>query len=369
MGKDGTGALEIKKITVLGGGNIGTQFACVSAAKGYEVCVFSSKAEKYDGTLQIIDEEDRIVCKSQITKVTNDLAEALADCDVAFVTLPSFMFPQLAKDMEPYVTEKLCIGVIPGTGGAEFSFRGCIDAGARLFGIQRVPSVARLVEYGKCVRTEGKREKLHLSAIPKENTAVLAEFISNLFDMPCESLNNYLCVTMTPSNPILHTTRLCMMFADYKDGVKYDRNPLFYGEWDEASAELLLACDEEHQRLLAKMDGLDLREVRSLREHYESQTPRELTNKLRSIPSLHGLSSPMVQVEDGWIPDFNSRYFTADFPYGLAIIEQVARIVGMDVPNISKTMEWYRRVTGNGNYFNIRDYGIDTIQDIYALYQ
>lgn len=359
---------RFKKITVLGGGNIGTQFACVAASKGYEVCVYSSKVEKYDGKLTIVDGDNQILYAARVATVTNDLSVALSDCDIAFVTLPSFMFPKLAKEMEPYVTEKLHIGAIPGTGGAEFSFSCCVRAGATLFGIQRVPCVARLVEYGKTVRVEGKRERLHLAAIPKRKTQVLADFISDLFDMPCDSLNNYLCVTMTPSNPILHTTRLCSMFGDYTEGVVYDRNPLFYGEWDEASAELLLACDREHQLLLSKMDRLDLREVRSLREHYESDTPQKLTAKLCSIASLHNLSSPMVQVEGGWIPDFHSRYFTADFPYGLAIIEQVARIVGVDVPNINRTMAWYQRVTGDENVLNLRDHGITCIEDIYTLY-
>lgn len=359
---------QFKKITVLGGGNIGTQFACVAASKGYEVCVYSSKVEKYDGQLTIVDGDNQVLYAARVVKVTNDLSEALADCDIAFVTLPSFMFPKLAKEMEPYVTEKLHIGAIPGTGGAEFSFSGCIRKGATLFGLQRVPCVARLVEYGKTVRVEGKRERLHLAAIPKEKTRELADFMSDLFDMPCDSLNNYLCVTMTPSNPILHTTRLCCMFGDYAKGVFYDRNPLFYGQWDEASAELLLACDAEHQMLLKKMDRLDLREVRSLREHYESDTAQQLTAKLSSIASLHNLSSPMIQVEGGWIPDFQSRYFTADFPYGLAIIEQIAQVVGVDVPNISKTMAWYRQVTGDQTALSLRDHGINCIEDIYGLY-
>lgn len=359
----------IKKITVLGGGNIGTQFACVCASKGYEVCVFSSKPSKYDGQLKIMDGENNVICRGTIANVTDDLAEALHGCDIAFVTVPSFMFSGLAQAMRPYVTEQLRIGVIPGTGGAEFAFRSCMDAGAVLFGIQRVPCVARLCEYGRSVCVEGKRDKLHLAAIPKEESPVLADFIADLFDMPCDILDNYLCVTMTPSNPILHTTRLCSMFSDYVPGKIYDRNPLFYGEWTQESSELLLACDSEHQNMLAAISNLDLKEVRSLKLHYESETPEQLTAKIRSIKSLHNLSSPMKQIGNGWIPDFNSRYFTADFPYGLAIIEQIAKVVDVRVPNISKTLEWYYCVTGRSNQFMLSDYGIRSLQDIYHLYQ
>jgi len=41
------------------------------------------------------------------------------------------------------------IGVVPGSGGAEFAFKGCIDKRCVLFGLQRVHSISRLKEYGK----------------------------------------------------------------------------------------------------------------------------------------------------------------------------------------------------------------------------
>jgi 3-hydroxyacyl-CoA dehydrogenase len=47
-------------VAVIGGGNIGTQFACKCASKGYRVNVYSSKPELYDGLLEIIDEDNKI---------------------------------------------------------------------------------------------------------------------------------------------------------------------------------------------------------------------------------------------------------------------------------------------------------------------
>ena len=76
----------------------------------------------------------------------------------------------------------------------------------------------------------------------------------------------------------------------------------------------------------------------------------------------------MIKIEEGWIPDFQSRYFTADFPYGLAIIEELAEILDCPVPNIRETMDWYRNVTNDLNRLNLRSQGIRGIDDIYALY-
>ena len=97
--------------------------------------------------------------------------------------------------------------VLPGTGGAEFAFNKCIEAGASLFGLQRVPSVARLEKYGKRVRCEGLRHVLHLASIPTSKSKDFAELICFIWDIECIALPNYLSVTLTPSNPILHTTR------------------------------------------------------------------------------------------------------------------------------------------------------------------
>lgn len=48
------------KVTIIGGGNIGTKFACVCASKGYEVNLFTSKPELFDGTIEVIDEHNNI---------------------------------------------------------------------------------------------------------------------------------------------------------------------------------------------------------------------------------------------------------------------------------------------------------------------
>lgn len=354
-------------ICVIGGGNIGTQFACKCASKGHHTNLYCSEPQLFDGTLEIVDEFENITI-GKLNKVTSDLEDAMSGCDFVFVSYPAFLLKVLADQMLPFINKGITICVLPGTGGAEFAFRECIESGASLVGIQRVPSVARIEIKGKRVRCEGIRPELFLGAIPNSAGAYSAQLLSELWDIPCNVLPNYLSVTLTPSNPILHTTRLATLFSDYENGKIYVKNPLFYGEWTDESSELLLKCDEELQKLLLKLDELDLSKVISLKRHYESQNVKEMTAKIRSIKSLHELKSPMKKLPNGWIPDFDSRYFTADFPYGLAIIEELADIIGFFAPNIHKTMDWYRKVTGNNNRLELSQYGISSKKDIYILY-
>lgn len=354
-------------IAVIGGGNIGTQFACLFSSKGYCVNVHSSKPEEYDGILEMVNEKNEVTC-GKLNIITSDIGKAVENCSIVFVTHPAFKLKSTAMELLPYIKKGMKIVVIPGTGGAEFSFYECVRAGALLYGLQRVPSVSRLEKYGKRVRCEGLRDKLHIASFPCGNSEIMAGTLEYVFGIPCEILPNYLCVTLTPSNPILHTTRLRTLFSDYFEGKIYERNPLFYGEWSDSSSELLLACDDELQQVCRKIEKMDLTAVRSLKLHYESDTVEKMTKKIGSIKSLHNLVSPMKKVDGGWIPDFNSRYFTADFPYGLAIIEEIAELAGVEVPYINATMSWYHKVTNDFGRLDLKQYGIDTLEDIYKFY-
>lgn len=360
------------KITIVGGGNIGTQFAVICAEKGFDVTLFTSKPENFDSELTIVDEHGAVSHTGRIALATNNPKLAFSNADLIFITLPAFCMTNIANIIKLYAHSNQYIGIIPGIGGGECAFRQCLDKGATVFGIQRVPSVARLVNYGKCVRATGYRQELFLGALPGNNADYCCRIMSKMFEMPCYDVGNYLNITLTPSNPILHTTRLYTVFHDYGEGVIYKHIPLFYEEWDDNSSELLLLCDEEVQLLCNRLHHIENRLefpfVRSLKQHYESNTPLELTKKIRSIQSLRGLHTPAIEVNGGWIPDLSSRYFTADFPFGLEIIKQIADMAYLNVPNINRTLKWYYHITKNHNNFNYSHYHINKYQDLFAFY-
>ena len=66
-------------IAVIGGGNIGTQFACICASKGYKVNVLSSKPEFYDGTLEAIDEFSKVTV-GRLNKVSSQMKDVIDGC-------------------------------------------------------------------------------------------------------------------------------------------------------------------------------------------------------------------------------------------------------------------------------------------------
>lgn len=357
------------KICLIGSGGIALSTAFDLINTGNEVVFYTSKPNAFNGTISEINEDDEFVGKVDGFTYTDDLAFALNGADYAFVTYPAFMLYDFAEKLDGIISLNTVLCVFPGTGGAEFAFKNLIDKGITLAGLQRVPYIARVKEAGKKVKMSGKKSELFLGAIPTSKCKKICSDFESMFSIPCHPLPNYLSVTFTPSNPILHTSRLYSMFKENPADYEYDRNFLFYEEWNDESSKKLITCDRELQMICNKLKGLDLSNVVSLCDYYESHTVDEMTKKISGIKAFKGIGSPMVQKNNGkWVIDWNSRYFTADFPYGLAIIHSFAKVLGVYTPNIEEIVCWYANNVSNYKGFDISKYGLKNLSSIAEYY-
>lgn len=408
-------------ITVVGGGNIGTQFAVHSAEMGHAVTMFTSSPDHFSRHLSIVDRDGKLIHEGDIINATNNPAEAFCNADMIMITMPPTMMIPLAEIIYEHSDSHTMIGFVPGNGGFELVFKNCIDRGNIFFGIDRVPAIARLTERGKTVCCSGYKEKLYIGAIPSAHTEECAALIESIYDIECVRLPGFMALTLTPSNPILHTARLKTIFKDYKPGVTYDSVPLFYEEWNDESSELLMACDDEIQAICRALPDFGLEYVVSEREFYNANTAEEMTRAISTEESLLGLTTPSVpadiisvegrglfglmtkrkqqkqKIEEhmsrranwrasreekkkgrhenpevidqkAFIPDLHSRYFTADFPYGLTVIYQIGKIAGVDMPNIEGLLKWYDEIALINDKLNLSDYGINNMEELRAFY-
>lgn len=329
------------KVCVVGAGNVGMLMAAEFAARGHEVAVVTSRPDEWSRTVDVLDPDGGLVSRGELACVTADLAAGAAGARYVFVTYPVYLFERLCRELAPHVSAGQRVCFVPGA-DAEFFCGPLLEAGAVVCGLQRVHSVARIAERGRSVYELGRKPSLQVAAIPSSATAEVATEIGELFQMPVECLGSYLAMTLTPSNPVLHTSRIRTMFADWRPGVTYPENFLFYEGWDDTASEALLAADAEVQAVCAALPELDLSGVRPLTEHYESPDVPSMTHKISHIPAFAGLRSPMVEDADGrWAPDFTSRYFSADFAFGLKAIRDVAAAAGVATPALDDLWAWY----------------------------
>lgn len=362
------------RVTVLGGGNMGsilaTKFSQVSDVTLYLNAPYETVSE-YSKNLIVFNEDFNTHVEGKIKNITEDLCCAIKDAEFIFVTFPSFLFDSLSKELIPLLELGQHLVFVPGSGGAEIVFKDALAKGCTITGLQRVHSVARIIEKGKEVRESGVRDSINCASIPCSFNETAREVLSNLYSLPVNGLDNYLNITLVNSNPILHTSRLYTIFKDYPDVDGYDSLPLFYENWDLESSELLVKMDGELFEMfdVLRDNGICVNQITSLLLHYDSTNAIEMTHKLNSINSLKGLATPHVVADNGkLLPDLKSRYFTADFPYGLDILLSFAKVLDKEVPNMKQVSNWYHKVMNLDTYFDLGKYGINSISDLRELY-
>lgn len=362
------------RITIFGAGNIG----CVIASKfsqKYNVCLYISNAKPlviYDKQMRVYQEDTDSYYSANIDRICFDIKEAVEYGDVLVITYPAFLFEKFSKIICPLLTKKHHLLFVPGSGGAELFFKEAIAKGASISGLQRVHSVARIIEPGKLVKESGIRRQLNIASIPNSINHEMACVVSDLYSLPVHELPNYLNVTLVNSNPILHTSRLYTIFKDYPDKINgYKSLPLFYEEWDLESSNLLVNMDKELFGLFHILEsyGLPITEIEPILEHYESKDDIGMTNKINSINSLKGLGTPSIKLQNGlFVPDLSSRYFTADFPFGLDILTSISSFFNNKDDNLVKVSDWYHHLSKVDHPFNIYSF-FNNIYEFIAYYK
>lgn len=84
-------------ITIIGGGNIGTQFAVHCASSNHNVIIYTSKPQLFRKQLKITDHSGETLLSANIQCAVNDIALAMKTADMVIVTLPSFCINEIAK--------------------------------------------------------------------------------------------------------------------------------------------------------------------------------------------------------------------------------------------------------------------------------
>ena len=177
--------------------------------------------------------------------------------------------------------------------------------------------------------------------------------------------------TLLPGTPLLHTSGSYVYLKNYQKGDTFSEPIYYYQSWTDECSEFICSFSDEMMEICRRLP-IDLSEVQSIQEYYESPTPEALTRKFHSIPSFHMLTLPMIKMEEGYIPDFSSRFYTQDIPYGVCVLKALAQIADVCTPTIDAVLSWYKRMTGK-EYFNEdgsfgKDIKETAIPQLYGLY-
>ena len=324
-------------ITICGGGNLGHVCAGFLANRGHKVSILTTKPEKWGKSLEIIA-PDGDFC-GNIACVSAEPSKAIPQAEMVLVCLPGFAIHDELEKIKPHLSKATIVGTVVSSTGFFFEAFKVLPSDTPLFGFQRVPFISRTIEYGHKAELKGYKESLSVAIEQTENKEVIHKQLEEIFEKPITLLDSFYEVSLSNSNPLLHPSRTYTMWKDWKPGIVYPNNPQFYAEWTLEASSLLIQMDEEFQNLLKAL-GLKPGCIPTVLDYYESTDAASLTQKLRSIKAFQGILSPMKETSGGFIPDFTSRYFTEDFPYGMRFIIETAQSHNFPIPTIDKVYHW-----------------------------
>lgn len=326
------------KICICGGGNLGHVCAgFLSAQSDVEVSLLTTHPDSWSATIDI-DDPDGKTYHGHLSSISSNPAEALLCVDIVLLCLPGYAIRPTLQKIAPYISDRVWVGSVVSSTGFFFEAMKILPKNP-LFGFQRVPFISRIVEYGHRATLKGYKKGLSVAVEQTVDKQLIRQKLQNLFAVPVTLMDSYYEVSLSNSNPLLHPARLYTMWKDWHPGVVYERNPFFYSDWTLEASELLIKMDNEFQALLR---ALDIREdaIPSILDYYECSNAESLTQKFHDIPAFKGILSPMVQTPEGFVPDFHSRYFTEDFPYGMRYIVETAAKVQAPIPTIDRVYQW-----------------------------
>jgi len=332
------------KICICGGGNLGHVVAGFVAAQGaHEVRLLTRHPERWGRELTVEAPGGKNYV-GRLRDVVSEASEAVGDADIVLLCLPGYAIRDALLQVRDCLPAGAAVGSVVSSTGFFFQAMELLPASQPLFGFQRVPFISRVVDYGRRARLMGFKESLHLAIERLSDPEPLRQSLEEMLATPIHLLHSYYEVSLSNSNPLLHPSRLYSLWKDWREGVVYDRIPLFYEEWTEEAAALYIQMDDELQALLRRLP-VRPGSIPTVLQYYESTDAPSLARKLRSIEAFKGIASPMKQVEGGYVPDFGSRYFTEDFPYGLAFVHRLAHEQGVPSPTIDRVLNWGAHLT------------------------
>ena len=157
------------KICICGGGSLGHVCAGVLASQvDVEVNLLTQRPERWGRDIRVTDPAGKVYA-GRLSTISNLPAEALRDCRIILLCLPGFAIEQTLAQIRPYVGRAV-VGSIVCSTGFFFAAHKVLGPGARLFGFQRVPFIARTAEYGHTANLLGYKQEVAIATEQIDDT-------------------------------------------------------------------------------------------------------------------------------------------------------------------------------------------------------
>jgi len=325
---------EHVKVAILGAGHAGFAHAADLTLKGFEVrlCEVPEMAEtiaaaqERGGIESIPDPSTGLPAGfAKVSLITTDAAAAIDGAAVLFVVVPAFAQAAFAKIIAPHVKSDQIVVLSPGNFGGAITFAAALKAN----GCTDLPVLceAQSMMYAcrkgspDSIRIFGYKHNLGVAVFPAKLTASIIPTLQKVFPT-LVAAPNILWTWLSNPNAIGHppVTVLNAGWIEQTEG-----GFLFYVEGISPAVERVLEDLDAERMAVGQALGLELTPHNQMakiwygHQGYQGSTyPDKERNPVYSA----------IKAES----KLDSRYLTEDVPFGLVPLEDVGKLVGVEMP-------------------------------------
>ena len=217
-----------------------------------------------------------------------------------------------------------------------------------------IPWICRTKEYGSIGVTYGAKYINIVSVFPKNKFNELNNDLFKKISLERSGTSktyqadNFLSLTLSVDNQIIHTSRMYGLYLKNKQGWEtLDEVPYFYREFDESSANILKMLDADYEKIRQKIRELNPAEsfdhmlnYLDLERFTNNSSNENIKESFVNSKTLGQIKTPVMKEGEKYILDKNSRFFTDDIFYGIAIVKWLADKYEITVPMINELLNW-----------------------------
>lgn len=354
-----------KKLVVCGGGSSSHTLIPFLKDSIFDVSVYTSRPEKWKKTINLEwqDPSGKVLghYSGDIKKASNNAKELFSEADYVVFCMPVHKYRVALHEIAPYLNKDktVFLGTLYGQGGwnwmvDEIKNKYKLD-NIVTFAFGLIPWICRLIKYGEIGVTYGCKAANYAACYPKHYFKQIDE---ELLEQICykwfgkgkvEQSDNFLSLTLSVDNQIIHTSRCLGLFMVYgKTWRNKEDVPWFYKDYDDISANLLSDLDKDYTKIRESIkkkfppkNYKHMLDYLALERFSYQSSNTDIKESFVTSQTLVSIGTPVVQNKDGlWEVDKNHRFFLDDIYYGNCIAKWMAEQLGIDTPTIDKILHW-----------------------------
>lgn len=358
-----------KKLVICGGGSSAHTLIPLLNGSMFDVSIYTSRPEQWHNQIDLEwhnPQGDILGTYSgSLSHASSDAKSLIPEADYIVFCMPVHKYRVALHNIAPYINKEktVFVGTLYGQGGWNWM----VDEVKNLYNLHNIvtfafgliPWVCRIIKYGQTGVTYGCKAVNYAACSPHEYFPQINE---ELLDHICyhwfgkgkvEQSDNFLSLTLSVDNQIIHTSRCLGLYKVYgKTWKRREDVPWFYKDYDDISAQLLARLDDDYSQIRNAIKALHpekdyhyMMDYLALERFSYQSHNTDIKESFITSQTLISIGTPVVQNADGlWEIDRNHRFFLDDIYYGNCIAKWMAEKLNIHTPTIDEILQWAQLV-------------------------